>query len=74
MKEDALDPKTRAEDIILGSVGLGESAQLLSVLKKETGYSGQARFPDGQIFEFNYEEELDELQNWALKFLEENKK
>jgi hypothetical protein len=63
---DCLDELTRAEDILLGSLGYGEGAQIKSLTSTEAGYSGTGVFPDGEKFEFSCEEELDDLQRWAI--------
>lgn len=67
MAEDCLNEKTRAEDILLGSLGFAEEAQILSITASEQGYSGTARWADGEEFDFEYEEGLDDLQRWALE-------
>jgi len=69
MPEDCLDERTRAEDILLGSLGFGEEAKLLSVEKTACGYRGKARFSDGEVFDFESEEEPGNLENWALDVL-----
>jgi hypothetical protein len=69
MKEDFLSEKMRAEDIILGSLGIGEEAKLISVKSTKSGYKGIAAWADGEEFPFENEDEIDELQLWALKIL-----
>ena len=72
MPEDFLDQRIRAEDILLGSLGFGEEARILSVERTATGYKGKGRWSDGTEFEFDSEDELDELQEWALNILGAN--
>jgi hypothetical protein len=65
------DERTRAEDIILGSLGYGENARILEVQYNETGtgYVGKGVWPDGEEFSFASEEKLEALEYWALKIL-----
>lgn len=70
MKEDFLSERNRAEDIILGSLGFGEEATVLSVsLTADGGYRGVGRWPDGETFEFESEDSPGELERWALSIL-----
>ena len=71
MKKDAddLSPRVRAEDIILGSLGFGEDARIVSISRTSSGYKGVASWPDGEIFEFESEDELGDLDHWALGVL-----
>lgn len=69
MKEDFLSEKIRAEDILLGSLGIGEEAKIISVKSTKEGYKGIAAWSDGEKFTFESEDELDDLQVWALKVL-----
>ena len=69
MSEDCLDAHTRAEDILLGSLGIAEDARVLSVERTSTGYRGRAAWADGEEFDFESEEELGELEMWALEVL-----
>ena len=67
---DGLSPRQRAEDILLGSLGYGEEAKLVSVARTTCGgYSGTGSFSDGEIFKFECDDELTELQLWALEIL-----
>ncbi|MFO0416171.1 MAG: hypothetical protein ACK5Y6_02685 [Pseudomonadota bacterium] len=66
---DDLSPQARAEDILLGSLGFGEDARLLSVERTAEGYRGVAAWPDGESFSFQSEDDLDQLQLWALSVL-----
>jgi hypothetical protein len=68
-KENCLDERTRAEDIILGSLGFGEEATIISIEASNDGFRGQGRWSDGQTFEFASEEELSELESWAIRIL-----
>jgi hypothetical protein len=70
MKEDFLSERNRAEDILLGSLGFGEDASILSVSVSDDGlYRGVGRWPDGDTFEFESDEPAGELELWALKVL-----
>ncbi len=69
MKEKGLDERTRAEDILLGSLGYGEGARIISVARDKVGYHGVARWDDGEEFTFSSDEENDQLQDWALTIL-----
>ncbi len=68
-KADELTPTMRAEDVLLGSLGYGEEARIVSVFRTETGYRGIARWSDGEEFPFESDDALDELQLWALEIL-----
>ena len=73
MADDYLDEKVRAEDILLGALGFGEEARLVSVEPKAQGYSGIACWADGEQFEFESEDEMGELEVWALSILVEKR-
>lgn len=73
-ESDDLSPNVRAEDIILGSLGFGEEARVLSIERTPEGYKGIGRWADGEEFPFESDDELDELQEWALGFLLESKR
>lgn len=64
--EDFLSERNRAEDILLGSLGFGEDARILRVERTSGGYRGVACWPDGEEFAFESEDELDDLEQWAL--------
>ncbi len=64
------DERIRAEDILLGSLGFGEEAQILSIARVGSGYRGRGRWFDGEEFEFESDEPLSDLENWALTVLE----
>lgn len=66
---DDLSPQARAEDILLGSLGFGEEAKIVTIEKTPEGYRGVGVWPDGEQFQFENDDELDELQLWALKVL-----
>lgn len=70
---DDLSPQVRAEDIILGSLGFGEEARIVSIQRTAEGYKGIARWADGEEFSFENDDELDDLQEWALKILLDSK-
>ena len=61
-ESDDLSPNVRAEDIILGSLGFGEEARVLSIERTPEGYKGIGRWADGEEFPFESDDELDELQ------------
>lgn len=67
--EELLDERSRAEDILLGSLGYGEEATLISVEQIGDGYSGTATWDDGEEFSFSNEGPLDDLEVWALNIL-----
>ena len=69
---DDLSPLVRAEDILLGSLGFGEEARIVSVERTSVGYKGIGRWADGEEFPFESEDELDELTEWALQILLES--
>ena len=64
--KDDLSPQTRAEDILLGSLGFGEDARIVSIEPTETGYRGMGVWICGEEFSFESEDDLDPLQLWAL--------
>lgn len=66
---DDLSPQVRAEDIILGSLGYGEEARIVSIERTADGFKGVARWADGERFPFESEDEIDELTEWALQIL-----
>jgi hypothetical protein len=69
MVEEFLKEENRAQDILLGSLGIGEEAVIVSVEASAEGYHGVARWPDGETFPFASEEPPDELEQWALAIL-----
>lgn len=66
---DDLSPETRAEDILLGSLGYGEEARVVSIERTANGYRGIGKWPDGEQFTFENDDELGELEIWALELL-----
>jgi len=74
MTDDFLDENTRAEDILLGSLGIDGDAVVLSVEETVCGYRGLARWPDGEEIEFESDSEPDELECWALGILGKRRK
>jgi hypothetical protein len=72
--KDFLDEQTRAEDILLGSLGFGEEASLVEVHRTADGFAGTGCWDDGEKFSFESEEDipLDELEEWALSILCDN--
>ena len=69
MTDDFLDEKTRAEDILLGSLGFGEDAHIGHIERAGDGYRGRGCFADGEEFDFESEDELGDLEEWALSVL-----
>ena len=67
---EKITERQRAEDILLGVLGFGEDARLVSVERTAAGYRGRAAWSDGEEFSFESEDPVDELQEWALKILE----
>lgn len=68
-EKDFLAPKKRAEDILLGAVGFGEDARIVSVRRTPEGFAGVGAWPDGEEFPFESEEPPTELELWALSVL-----
>lgn len=66
---DDLSPRVRAEDILLGSLGYGEDARVISIERTDSGYRGVGEWLDGERFEFQNEDELEDLDRWALSVL-----
>ena len=67
MSTERIDENQRVEDILLGSLGFGEDARIVCIETTPGGYRGEGVFADGERFEFACEEDLDELQIWALQ-------
>lgn len=64
------DPKIRAEDIILGSQGFGESARIIEIVKTPCGYKGKLQWQDGDQAEFeSVSDQISDLEKWALDIL-----
>lgn len=73
MSKDFLDEQTRAEDIILGGLGFGEDAKIVSIEIVNDRYIGTACWSDGEEFSFQSETEITELESWAVSILNESK-
>jgi hypothetical protein len=69
MSGEKFTVRERAEDILLGSLGFGESAVIVEVLRTPQGYKGTGSFRDGETFSFESDETPDDLQLWALDIL-----
>jgi hypothetical protein len=69
VKESFLDEKLRAEDILLGALGYGAEATILEISSDESKYWGSGKFADGEIFQFQSEDELTEIEKWAITVL-----
>lgn len=67
--DDFLSERVRAEDIILGSLGFGGEAEIISIHVIESGFQGRGRWPDGEEFDFSSTEKPSELERWALRVL-----
>lgn len=65
-QEDFLAERQRAEDILLGALGFAEEAHIISVSRAAVGYRGVGQYTGGERFEFQSEEELSEVEEWAL--------
>jgi len=71
-QQDDLSPRIRAEDILLGALGFGEHARIVTIHGTNNGYPGYAgvgTWPDGTTFTFESEEPLTALEQWALAVL-----
>ena len=69
-EDEKVDELGRAEDIVLGSLGYGEDAKILSFSVDSDSYRGEAQWSDGEKFDFNSPiEEMNELEKWAVKIL-----
>jgi len=66
---DDLSPQVRAEDIILGSLGYGEEARIVSISRTADGFKGIGRWADGEQFTFESDDEIDDLTEWALQIV-----
>lgn len=70
MAESFLNEVNRAEDILLGALGFGEDASIVSVELTDNGfYRGQGRYKDGETFDFVSDLEADDLERWAIGVL-----
>lgn len=66
---DDLSPQVRAEDILLGSLGYGEEARIVSIERTPEGFKGIGRWADGEEFPFESDDEIDDLTEWALQIV-----
>jgi hypothetical protein len=69
MDNELDDERVRAEDVLLGSLGYGEGARVLTVCRTTEGYCGRGAWHDGEEFEFESEGALEYLEEWALGIL-----
>ena len=69
MKENCLDERTRAEDILLGALGYGEDAHIVAIKETDDGFSGFGKFSDGEEFEFKSDYDLSDIDKWALSVI-----
>jgi len=73
-KDDFLEEVTRAEDILLGGLGFGNEARIVEISLQGNRFSGTGRWSDGETFSFESEEDLSELDRWAIEILTQAKK
>ena len=64
--DDFLNELTRAQDILLGALGIDGDTEILALEICDEGYAGTARWPDGETCSFEADWEPDELERWAL--------
>jgi hypothetical protein len=65
--DEGLDEVSRAEDVILGSLGFGEDAKIIEFRRDGEVYRGIASWSDGEQFEFETAvTEMSELELWAV--------
>ncbi|MCB0353447.1 MAG: hypothetical protein KDD64_07985 [Bdellovibrionales bacterium] len=69
MQDDFLSERFRAEDILLGGLGFSDEVRLVSLRRTEGGFEGTAKVDQEEPFEFSSEEELTELEEWAVDIL-----
>ena len=70
MSDDFLNEQRRAEDILLGGLGFGEEASIIHIEVGPDGlFQGVGEFADGERFQFAAEDELSDLEQWALNVL-----
>jgi hypothetical protein len=65
-EHDFLDERTRAEDILLGALGFDTEAKIVKIEIFNGGYRGQGRWSDGEDFDFQSDDEVSDLEKWAL--------
>jgi hypothetical protein len=68
-EKDFLSPEKRAEDILLGALGFGEEATIVSIVETAEGFRGTGAWADGEAFDFESEDPPSELESWALQIL-----
>lgn len=68
MKDSCLSELQRAEDIILGGLGLDSSFKIKEISATKDGFKGLAFCAD-DLIEFKNEFPLDSLDSWALSIL-----
>ena len=68
-KEKFLEERTRAEDIILGALGYDCTAKILEIKLDGDKFIGKGIFEDGEEFDFESEDELSDLDHWAVSIL-----
>ena len=66
---DFLDERTRAEDIILGALGFDTDAKIINLEMTPAGYQGKGAWSDGECFDFTSEDDVSDLERWALMVL-----
>jgi hypothetical protein len=67
--DEYLPEVVRAEDILLGSLGYGEDAKILSIESTSYGFKGIGQWTDGEKFPFESDESMSDLEKWALSVL-----
>lgn len=70
-KDDFLEEVTRAEDILLGGLGFGEEARIVTISLTGDRFFGTGCWSDGETFVFESEDELSELDRWAVEILKQ---
>ena len=65
---------SRAEDILLGSMGYGEGAKLANVTIAGDQITLHGEFSDGEAFSADIDQELSDLEHWALNILEASRR
>lgn len=68
-KDDFLNERSRAEDIILGGLGFGEEVTIIEIQKTSQGFQGVARDKESDEYPFESEDEVTDLEQWALSVL-----
>jgi hypothetical protein len=74
INDDLEDERSRAEDIILGSLGYGLEAKILWIKETNSGFVGKGKWlSSSEEFDFKSDGDLLELEIWALDVLLSNK-